>query len=298
MRGTSIGDLEAVAAIAQRGSFRSAADELRVSSTALSNAIAKLEADLGVRLFNRTTRSVSLTEAGRNLLNSTLPALQEIQAALDVARGQQSTPAGTLRINAFATAARFVLPTLILPFLERYPQVHIDLVTEGNLVDIVRDGFDIGVRVEGLVPVDMISVPVGPPMPFAVVASPIYLETHPRPRSPTDLTAHRCIRGRLPKGTILKWRFEKGGEHLEIDVDGPITLDEPGLVRTAVMHGTGLGFLFEPDVAADIASGRMVRVLEDWTPPGLNIAIYYPSRRNLTAALRAFVTAARQLSRD
>ena len=295
MRGTRLGDLEAVAAIANRGSFRAAADDLRVSTTALSNAIGKLEADLGVRLFNRTTRSVSLTEAGRNLLNATSPALQDIQAALDVARGQQSTPSGTLRINAFATAARFILPTLILPFLERYPQVHIDLITEGNLVDIAKEGFDLGVRVEGLVPIDMISIPVGAPMPFAVVASPSYFQTHPKPRSPADLMAHRCIRARLPRGTIYKWRFEKNGEHIEIDVDGPLTLDEPGLVRTAVLEGTGLGFLIEPDVTADIAAGRLVRVLEDWTPPGLGVAIYYPSRRNPTAALRAFVTAARQL---
>jgi DNA-binding transcriptional LysR family regulator len=297
MRGTTLGDLEAVAAIAHRGTFRAAADDLGISTTALSNAVGKLETQLGVRLFNRTTRSVSLTDAGRTFLGATGPALQEIQSAMDIARGQQAVPSGTLRINAFATAARFILPTLILPFVERYPQVHIDLVTEGRATDIVEDGFDLGVRVAGLVPVDMIAVPVGPPMPFAVVATPDYFATHPVPRSPADLMAHRCIRVRLPRGTIFKWQFEQAGEHVEVDVDGPLTLDEPGLVQTAVLDGAGLGFLIEPDVADDIAAGRLVRVLEDWTPPSLTICLYYPSRRNQTAALKAFIAAARELGR-
>lgn len=298
MRGTTLGDLEAVSAIVHRGSFRAAAHDLGVSTTALSNAIGKLETELGVRLFHRTTRSVSLTDAGRNFVARTGPALQEIQAAMDAARGQQATPSGVLRINAFATAARYILPSLILPFLQAHPRVQIDLVTEGRLTDIVEDGFDLGVRVAGMVPSDMIAVPVGPPMAFAVVATPAYFETHPRPRSPADLMAHRCIRVRLPKGSIYKWRFEREGQDFEVDVEGPLTLDEPGLVQTAVSNNAGLGFLIEPDVRADIAAGRLVRVLEDWTPPRLNVSLYYASRRNPTAALKAFVAAARDAARS
>lgn len=294
MRGTTLGDLEAISAIVHRGSFRAAAEDLGISATALSNAVGKLETELGVRLFNRTTRSVSLTDAGRTFVAQTGPAVQDIQAAMDMARSQQAVPSGTIRINAFATAARFVLPPLILPFLRRYPQVHIDIVTEGRPVDIVADGFDLGVRVVGLVPSDMIAVPVGPPMAFAVVATPAYFEEHGKPRSPADLMAHRCVRVRLPKGAIYKWQFEKDGQPLEIDVEGPLTLDEPYLVHTALLSGAGLGFMIEPDVREDIAAGRLVRVLEDWTPPRLAMCIFYPSRRNQTAALKAFIADARE----
>jgi len=297
MRGMSLGDLRAVSAIAHRGSFRAAASDLGVSTTALSNSIGKLETQLGVRLFNRTTRSVSLTDAGRSFIERTGPALTDILAAIDIARGQQATPSGTLRINAFATAARHILPSLILPFVRDNPQVHIDLITEARLTDIVEDGFDLGVRVEGLVPADMIAVPIGRPMRFAVVAAPDYFENAPKPRSPADLLSHRCIRVRLPKGAIFKWQFEKDGEQLEMDVEGPLTLDEPGLVQTAVVQGAGLGFLIEPDVAQDIAAGRLVRVLEDWTPPRLSMCLYYASRRNQTAALKAFIAAARRVVR-
>jgi DNA-binding transcriptional LysR family regulator len=296
MRGTTLGDLEAVSAIVQRGSFRAAAQDLGVSATALSNAIGKLEAELGVRLFNRTTRSVSLTEAGQNFVTRIRPSLQEIHDAMDSARSRQSIPSGTLRINAFATAARYILPTLILPFIQSCPRVEVDLITEGRLTDIVEDGFDFGVRVAGMVPIDMIAVPVGPPMSFAVVATPDYFERHGMPRSPADLLAHRCIRVRLPRGTIYKWQFEKDGQPLEMDVEGPLTLDDAGLVQAAVLEGAGLGFLIEPDVRDDLASGRLIRVLPDWTPPRLNISLYYSSRRNQTAAQRAFIAAARNLT--
>lgn len=295
MRGTTLGDLDAVVAIMRRGSFRAAAADLGISTTALSNAIGKLETDLGVRLFNRTTRSVSLTDAGLTFVSKTGPALEEIHAAMDIARSQQAVPSGVLRINAFATAARYILPTLILPFVRQHPQVHIDLVTEGRQADIVADGFDLGVRVVGLVPTDMIAVPVGPPMAFAVVATPAYFEQHPMPQSPADLAAHRCLRVRLPNGAIYKWRFEKDGHQIEIDVDGPLTLDEPYLVQAALQGGAGLGFMIEADVRDDIAAGRLIRVLEDWTPPRLAVCIYYSSRRNQSAALKAFIAQARAL---
>ena len=190
-------ELEAVLAIVRRGTFRAAALELGMSTTALSNAVAKLERQLGVRLFNRTTRSVSLTDAGRAFVDQVGPALESIQEAMSAARSQQETPSGTLRINAFATAAREILSPLILEFIRRYPQVHIDLVTEGRLVDVVAEGFDLGIRSASLLPSDMIAIPLGPVQRFVVVASPSYFERNLMPRVPHDLLAHPCIRVRL-----------------------------------------------------------------------------------------------------
>jgi DNA-binding transcriptional LysR family regulator len=291
-----LNDLDAVIAIARRNSFRPAALDLGISTTALSNAIGKLEANLGVRLFNRTTRSVSLTDAGRVFVEQVGPALRDIHSAMEAMRSQQATPSGTLRINAFATAAREILSPLVLEFLRRYPQVHVDLVTEGRLVDIVAEGFDLGVRVADLVPSDMISVSLGRPQRYAVVGSPTYFEQHGMPRVPPDLLNHQCIRVRLPNGALYRWEFEKGGQTAQIDVTGPITLDEAGLARTAVLEGIGLGFFMEQNVLADIEAGRLIRVLEDWTPPFSGLCLYYPGRRNPSAALKALIGLARELS--
>jgi len=289
-------ELDAVLAIARKGSFRAAALELELSTTALSNAIGKLERQLGVRLFNRTTRSVSLTDAGRNFVDQVGPALKDIHDAMDAARSQQETPSGTLRINAFATAAREILAPLLLQFLRRYPQVHIDLVTEGRLVDIVAVGFDLGLRSADLVPSDMIAIPVGPPRSFAVVASPAYLQTNGRPRVPPDLLNHACLRIRLPNGALHRWQFEKDGEAIQIDVHGPITLDEASLSRIAVLDDIGIGYFMESDVREDIAAGRLVRVLQDWTSPLAPLCLYYPSRRNPSAAFSALIGLARELA--
>ena len=290
-----LSDLDAVIAIARRASFRAAALELGMSTTALSNAVGKLEADLGVRLFNRTTRSVSLTDAGRLFIEQVGPALQDIHGAMEAVRSQQATPSGTLRINAFAMAAREILSPLVMEFLRRYPKVHIDLVTEGRLVDIVAEGFDLGVRGADLVPSDMIAVSLGRPQRYAVVGAPGYVETHGKPQVPPDLLHHPCIRVRLPNGSLYRWEFEKDGQTAQINVSGPITLDEASLARTAVLEGFGLGFFMERDVRADIEAGRLVRVLEDWTPPFGGLCLYYPGRRNPSAALKAFIGLAREL---
>jgi DNA-binding transcriptional LysR family regulator len=290
-----LNDLDAVMAIARRGSFRAAALDLGMSTTALSNAIGKLEASLGVRLFNRTTRSVSPTDAGRTFVEQVGPALQGIHGAMAAARSQQATPSGTLRINAFAAAAQEILSPLVLEFLRRFPQVHVDLVTEGRLVDIVAEGFDLGVRVADLVPSDMIAVSLGHPQRYAVVGSPAYIEKRGRPRVPPDLLEHPCIRVRLPNGALYRWPFEKRGQTAQIDVIGPITLDEASLARTAVLEGIGLGFFMERDVVADIKAKRLVRVLEDWTPPFAGLCLYYPGRRNPSATLKAFIDLAREL---
>lgn len=291
-----LSDLDAVLAIARRSSFRAAALDLGMSTTALSAAVAKLESNLGVRLFNRTTRSVSLSDAGRAFVEQVGPAVADIHHAMGAARSQQVTPSGTLRINTFATAAREILASLVLEFVRRYPQVHVDIVTEGRLVDIVAEGFDLGVRMAELVPSDMIAVSLGKPLRHAIVGSPAYFQERGKPRTPPDLLKHPCVRVRLPNGTIFRWELRRRGQVAQIDVTGPITLDEASLARTAVLEGIGLGFFMEPDVRADIEAGRLVRVLSDWTPELPGLCLYYPGRRNASAALKAFVALARELA--
>ncbi|MEA1844238.1 MULTISPECIES: LysR family transcriptional regulator [Agrobacterium] len=297
MEQLNLRELEAVIAIARRGTFRAAAIDLGMSTTALSHTIGRLEAGLGVRLFNRTTRSVSLTDAGRLFVQQVAPSLQDLHAALETVRSQRETPSGTIRINAAPFAARAIISPLVLEFLRRYPEMNVDLVTEGKMVDIVNDGFDLGVRVAGLVPSDMIAVSLGRPQRHAVVGSPDYFAQHPKPVVPPDLLNHRCIRVRLPDGSLFRWRFEKDDEPVQIDVRGPITLDEAGLVRTSVLEGTGLGYTMEEEVLSEIRAGRLVRVLEDWTPPYPGLCLYYPGRRNLSAGVKAFLDLARELSR-
>lgn len=296
MYSPGLNDLDAVLAVARLSSFRGAALHLGMSTTALSSAIAKLEAHLGVRLFNRTTRSVSLTDAGRAFVEQVASGVEDIRGAMDAARSQQSKPSGMLRINTFATAARELLAPLVLEYLRRYPDVHVDIVTEGRLVDIVADGFDFGVRMADLVPTDMIAIPLGKPQRHAIVASPAYLKQHGRPRVPADLLRHRCVRVRLPNGSLFRWELRKRGQVAQVDVKGPITLDEASLSRIAVLDGVGLGFFMEPDVRGDIEAGRLVRVLEDWTPALARLCLYYPGRRNASAAHKAFVALSREVA--
>ena len=290
-----LSDLDAVMAIARKGSFRAAAVDLGVSTTALSHTIAKLEAELGVRLFNRTTRSVAPTDAGRLFMDRVGPALVDIHDGLEAVRARRETPSGVLRINAAPFAARAIVP-LVLEFLRRYPDMHVDLVTEGRLVDIVAAGFDLGVRVAGLVPSDMIAVSLGRPQRYAVVAAPAYLARCEAPRVPTELTAHPCIRVRLPDGSLYRWHFEKQGEVAQIEVRGPITLDEASLARAAVRDGLGIGFFLEQDVSKDVREGRLLRLLEDWTPPFPGLCLYYPGRRHPSAGLSAFLALAREVA--
>lgn len=292
----SLIELEAVLAIVRCGSFRAAALDLGMSTTAISSAVGKLERELDVRLFNRTTRSVSLTYAGRIFVAQIKPALDDIQKAMNTARSQQGTPSGILRINAFATAAREIMAPLVLRYLQLYPQVHVDIVTEGRLVDVVAAGFDLGVRSADLVPSDAIAIPLGQMRRMAVAASPALFKGRDIPQVPQELLAYPCIRVRLPNGALFRWRFEKGGEELQLDVEGPITLDEASLARIAVTSGVGIGYFMEADVRDDIAAGRLLRILEDWTPPLPPLCLYYSNRRNSSAAFQAFVALARDFT--
>ena len=284
--------LDAVLAIARRGSFRAAALDLGMSTTALSHSIARLEASLGVRLFNRTTRSVSLSDAGRAFVDRIAPAVAEIRGAMETAQSQRLTPSGLLRINASVQAGREIAP-LVMAFLRRHPEMQVDLVTEGRLVDIVAEGFDLGVRPADLVPRDMIALPFGKPQRYAVVASPNWVASHGLPQTPADLPLKDCIRVRLPNGALFRWTFERDGEAIQIEAQGRLTLDEASLARMAVLDGIGIGFFIEQDVADDITAGRLTRLLADWTPPRPGFSLYYPGRRYPSAGFAAFLAEVR-----
>lgn len=288
-------EFEAVLAVAHHGSFRAAAAALEMSTSALSQAVASLEARIGTRLFHRTTRSVRLTEAGERFVADVDPAIASLRGAVERASDQGHAPTGTLRINTSAGAAQRVMGPYLIPYLERYPDVHLDLVTEDRLIDIVREGFDAGFRTADTVPRDMIAVPFGPPVRFAVVGSPAYFARNERPRLPGDLAHHRCIRARMPAGHIYHWEFERRGDIVEIDVEGKLTLDEPQLMLEAARAGLGLTYLAEFHVADDMAAGRLERVLEDWTPPFDRLCLYYPGRRHVPAPLRALIELIREI---
>jgi DNA-binding transcriptional LysR family regulator len=286
---TGLVELNAVVAVASHRSFRAAATELGMSPSALSHAIAALEQRMGVRLFNRTTRSVSLTEAGEQFLAKVRPALREIAEAIDATNVFRDSPAGTLRLNMSEGAARQILTPIVLEFMRRYPQMQVDLVTQGRLVDIVAEGFDAGIRLAEAVPQDMIAIPCGPEQRYAVVGSPAYFDSRTRPKTPGDLVAHECIRGRLPSGAMLKWEFEKRGEQMVVDVKGPLTLDHYELWIDAALEGAGLAYVNEWSVSHEISSGRLIRVLEDWNQPFPGLSLYYPGHRHVPAGLRAFI---------
>jgi DNA-binding transcriptional LysR family regulator len=298
MRKTGLVELDAVAAVAQRGSFSAAALELGMSSSALSHAVAGLEARLGVRLFNRTTRSVSLTEAGEQFVATITPALSDIRGAMDAVNSHRDTPTGTLRINTSAGAARQILAPLVLEYLKRYPDMKVDIVTEGRMIDIVLEGFDAGIRPAYAVSGDMIAVPVTREVRFAIVGAPAYFEGRPRPTAPGDLMAHACLRARMPNGALYRWEFERQGEAFSLDVPGSLTLDEGTLLREAALAGTGLAYLSRWSCAADLAAGRLIQVLEDWTPSSPGLSLYYPGRRHVPAGLRAFIALIREVKLD
>lgn len=289
MRKTGLVEYEAAVCVARHGSFRAAADELGMSTSALSHTVASLEARLGVRLFNRTTRSVSTTDAGEQFIGRVAPALAAIGGAIEGINSHRDTPTGTLRINTSAGAARIILAPLVLEYLRRYPDMNVVLVTEGKLVDIVGQGFDAGIRIAEAVPQDMIAVPIGGQQRSIVVGSPGYFDGRARPLVPADLLQHRCIRARMASGAIYHWEFEQRGEQMEVDVPGSLTLDEITLIVEAALAGVGLAYVNEWPVARHIASGRLIAVLEDWSPPFPGLRLYYPSRRHIPAGLRAFI---------
>ena len=287
-------ELEAFRTVAAKRSFRQAADAIGVSRSALSHTIIALERTLGVRLLNRTTRSVSPTEAGQRLLQLLEPALRSLDAALDQLADDRGAPNGTLRINVNKAAAQWLLSHIVPQFLKQYPDVQLDLVSEGRLVDIVRDGFDAGVRLADAIPQDMIAVPLGGPARFVAVAAPAYLAGRKPPAMPEDLRLHACIRQRLPSGKRYFWEFSRNGQELSIDVPGPLSLDDNGLIVQAAVDGLGIAYMPESFASEQLRSGRLVTVLGDWCPPIPGLALYYPGYRHVPSTLRAFIDTIRK----
>ncbi|MFD2265194.1 LysR family transcriptional regulator [Lacibacterium aquatile] len=282
-------DLAVFLAVARHRSFRAAAVELGVTPSALSHAVRAMEERLGLRLFNRTTRSVALTEVGERLHQRVAPAFRDIGDALDDLNNFRATPVGTLRLNAPRIAATLVLLPLITRFRASFPEIRVELAAEDMLVDVVAGGFDAGVRFGERIAADMIAVPLGPRHRFAVVARPDYFERHPRPVTPHDLAHHECIRFRFQNGSLYRWEFERGGIELDVEVDGPLTLSDQELMLEAALAGSGIAYVFEAQVTEHLAAGRLERVLEDWCPFYPGFFLYYPSRRQLPAPLRAFI---------
>ncbi len=285
----TLGDLTAFVAIVAHRSFRKAADELGLQPSTLSHMMRTLEAGMGVRLLHRTTRSVSATEAGERLAVRLRPLLLDLGLALDEVEAFRSLPSGTIRINASEIAARLLLQSVVPTFLARYPEMSLDLVTEGKLIDVVAESFDAGVRLGEAVPQDMIAVRFGGEARFVAVASPTYLAGRGPPRTPDDLKGHACIRFRLRSGKLFRWEFGKHGQELAIDVPGALTLDHVELMAEAAADGLGIAYVPERSARPYIERGTLVTVMEDWCPwiPGL--FLYYSSHRYVRPGLRAFI---------
>lgn len=281
--------LDAFVSIVSCGGFRAAASRRGTSSAALSQSIAALEASLGLRLLNRTTRSVAPTEAGARLYDRLAPAFRDIRLAIDDLDRLRQTPTGTLRINAPAPAVDHVLCPLAFDFMKAFPEVKVELISDAAIIDIVAQGFDAGVRFGKQLEQDMIAVPLGPSLRYAIVASPYYLDGRKTPSTPADLVDHDCICRRFPGGTMVTWRFEKEGEQLEIAPQGRLTLSSAHQELQAALAGQGIAHVFEDYAAPHLREGRLVELLSDWSSKLPGWFLYYPNRRHQSAAMSAFL---------
>jgi DNA-binding transcriptional LysR family regulator len=286
-------DLTAFVAVARAGGFREAARANSGSASSFSEAVSRLEARLGVRLLNRTTRSVAPTEAGTRLLDRLGPALGEVEAALDEVNGFRDRPAGTLRLNVPVSAARLVLPHIVPPFLAAFPDIRLEVIAEDSFVDVLGAGCDAGIRYDERLEQDMIAIPIGPRQQrFATAASPAYLDRRGRPEHPRDLLDHACLRGRFTSGAMPAWEFERDGDVVKVDPTGPLIVRvgaATDLAVDAAVAGSGVIQLFEDWLRPYLDSGALEPVLEPWWQRFPGPFLYYPGRRYLPAPLRAFV---------
>ena len=289
----NLADLSAFVSVARAGGFRDAARASGVSASGLSEAVRRLEAQLAVRLLNRTTRSVVPTEAGERLLERLTPALTEIKSAIDVVHSLRDRPAGTLKLNVPVSVARLVLPAIVPAFLAAYPDIRLEVIAEENFVDVLAAGCDAGIRYGERLEQDMIAVPIGPRQQrFSLGAAPAYLDRHGRPEHPRDLLGHICLQGRFPSGATMAWEFERDGEVVKVDVTGPLTVTLGGatdLLVDAAIAGTGIVPLFEDWLRPHFASGALEPILEPWWQQFAGPYLYYPGRRLVPAPLRAFI---------
>ncbi|MFS7240261.1 LysR family transcriptional regulator [Serratia proteamaculans] len=290
---TDLDDLHAFLAVARTGGFREGARTLGRSASGVSDAVRRLEKQLGVRLFNRTTRSVTATAAGYGLLERLGPALAEVQGALDVVNGFRDKPAGSLKLNVPTSVARLVLPALIPAFLAAYPEIKLEVQTDESFVDVLAAGCDAGIRYEERLEKDMIAVPIGPRIQrFAAAAAPDYLDRCGRPEHPQDLFSHACLQGRFPSGKTYPWEFERQGEQRVIHPEGPLTVQAGGatdLAIEAAVAGVGIIYLFEDWLRPYLTRGELEPVLEAWWPQFSGPYLYYSDRRFIPAPLRAFI---------
>ena len=288
-----LGDLNAFVAVAGAKGFRDGARASGGSASGLSEAVRRLEAQLGVRLLHRTTRSVLPTEAGQRLLDRLRPALTEVEAAIDVVNGFRDRPAGRLKLNVPVSASRLVLPAIVPGFLAAYPEISLEVIAEDGFVDVLAAGCDAGIRYDERLEQDMIAVPIGPrTQRFALAASPGYLARHGQPAHPRELLAHNCLRGRFGSGAMPLWEFECNGERLRVDVTGRLVVrlgSTADLAVDAAVAGTGIVYLFEDWLRPHLDSGALVPILEPWWQRFPGPFLYYPGRRLLPAPLRAFV---------
>ncbi|ARQ12612.1 LysR family transcriptional regulator protein (plasmid) [Rhizobium etli] len=289
-----LSDLNAFVAVARAGGFREAARASGSSASFLSEAVRRLEADLDVRLFNRTTRSVVTTEAGKGLLERLGPALTEVDAALDVVNRFRDTPAGSLRLNVPVSAARLVLPAIVPPFLAAYPDIRMEIVADESFVDVLAVGCDAGIRYDERLEQDMIAIPIGPRhQRFATAASPAYLDSHGRPQHPSELLDHACLLGRFASGALTTpWEYERDGEVVRIEPTGPLIVRVGGatdLSVDAAIAGTGIVCIFEDWLRPHFDSGALEPILEPWWQRFSGPFLYYPGRRLVPAPLRAFI---------
>ena len=294
MRRDNVSDLRAFIMVAREQSFTKAAAKLGVSQSALSYTIRTMEARLGLRLLTRTTRSVSLTEAGERLLRSIGPRLDEIESEISALSELRDKPAGTVRITTVEHATETILWPAITKLMRKYPDINVELINDYRLTDIVAERYDAGVRLGEQVDKDMIAVRIGPDFRMAVFSAPSYFERRPRPRTPQDLTEHACINLRLPtSGGLYVWEFRKGARELKVRVQGRAVFNAVDMIRDAAMQGLGLASLPEDLVETAIQKGRLVRVLADWCPLRPGYHLYYPSRRQPTPAFALVVDALR-----
>jgi DNA-binding transcriptional LysR family regulator len=289
MRGPDLDDLAAFAAIARHRSFRKAAAERGVSASTLSQTLRDLEARLDLRLLNRTTRSVALTEAGARLLERLSPALSEIAGAVDQLHQERGVPAGLLRINAPEPAVGLVLAPMIGPFLAAYPKVELEIISETSFVDIVAGGFDAGVRWDESLAKDMVAVPLSGPQRYVVAAAPGLIARVGMPKAPEDLLSQPCIRVRYPSGVRPPWEFERAGRVLKLEPRACFASTSLQAMMQAALDGAGFILTFEAYAAEHVAAGRLVTLLDDWQPPFPGPFLYYPSRRHAPGPLRAFI---------
>jgi DNA-binding transcriptional LysR family regulator len=287
-------DLAAFAAVARTRNFRRAATALRISASGLSQRMRDLESRLGVRLLNRTTRSVAPTEAGERLLRRLAPALQEVEDATLEVRGMRDRPSGRLRINGPEPALRLVFAPMVGPFLTRYPEIELEVVAESSLIDIVREGFDAGIRYEETLAQDMIAVSLGRPERTVLVAAPSLLRSRPRMRHPKELAGAPCIVTRFRSGVVLPWDFRKGRHKVRIVPSGPLASSSIEVQVAAAIDGVGYLMMLEGHVQAALDARRLVRVLDDWCPESSGPFLYYPGRRQPPPALAALIAFVRE----